>query len=69
MKDTLLSNEDELFQYLAELVNGNFLFILVVHDKGMLNYGIPKVSFRRLFPYYQAIVCSEGLLEFLVSGL
>lgn len=54
MKDTLLNNEDELFQHLAELINGTFLFILV-YDKGMLNYGIPK--FRRLFPYYQAIVC------------
>ena len=57
MKDTLLNNEDELFQYLTDLVNGNFLFILVVFDKGMLNNGIPKVSLRRFFPYCQAVVC------------
>lgn len=60
MNNTLLYNEDELFPYLTDLVNGmnlgNFLFILV-YDKGMLNYRIPKVSFRRLFCYYQAIVC------------
>lgn len=53
MKNTLLCNEDELFQYLADLVNsmslGNlFFFILVVYDKGTLNYISPKVSFRRL---------------------
>lgn len=66
MKDTLLNNEDELFQYLAELINGTFLFILV-YDKGMLNYGIPK--FRRLLTIRLLSVGSEGLLEFLVSGL
>lgn len=60
MKDILLYNEDELLQYLTDLVNGmnldNFLFILVVCDKGMLNYISPKISFRRIFCYYQAIV-------------
>lgn len=66
MKDTLLNNEDELFQYLAELINGTFLFILV-YDKGMLNYGIPK--FRRLLTIRLLSVGSEGLLEFSVSGL
>lgn len=34
----------------------NFLFILVVHDNGILNYVSPKDSFRRIFCYYQAIV-------------
>lgn len=67
MKVILLYNEDELFQYLTDLVNGmnlgNFLLILVVYDKGMLNYRIPKVSFRLLS------VSSEGLLEFLLSAL
>lgn len=72
MNDTLLHNEDELFQYLTDLVNGmnlgNFLFILVVYDKEMLNLRIPKVSFRRLFCYYQAIVCKfRGTFRILIK--
>lgn len=72
MKDTLLYNEDELFQYLTDLVNGmnlgNFLFILVVYDKGMLNYRIPKVSFKKLFCYYQAIACKfRGTFRILIK--